>query len=406
MRSPKSVRRGITLLAAAATGVALFAVPTTAQALSPAVIINSVAPNPFSPAGNSPNTETVVDYTLSGTGESVGIQVTNGAAAVVYHVDPFAETAGTYQWTWDGNDDFSQVVPDGTYTITLTATGSINGTDQHTVKVDSTRPVLTSISGGGTTFYPYPDGYHDTFKPGVNLSEHGMLTLTIKNSTGHVVRTLQAIKSAGRHALTWNGRNTAGNLVPAGKYHFNYTETDTAGNHRTTANFVVHVSAKKLVKTTKVLTRSGGAYATADHQGCGAGVSKANSTFAGGVLLSVTCSNRQGVALTAYNLRLPSAIKYTRMSFEMYGYSHRGFAVVVPLVYSSDIDDYVITRNSALVINSSTKAWRALGSVPVSGHYTGHHVAHFILGVGNRPDHPVDFDLKSLKITVGCVVLR
>jgi flagellar hook assembly protein FlgD len=399
------MRRGLTLLATTATGIALFAVPGVAAALSPAVIINSVAPNPFSPAGNSPKTETVVAYSVFGTGESVGIQVTQGAT-VVRQVTAVGEAAGDYQWTWDGRDDLSQVVPDGTYTITLTATGSINGTAQHDVTVDSTRPVLTSITGGGTTFYPFPDRYHDTFKPAVTISERGTLALTIKNSTGHVVRTLQAIKSAGRHALTWNGRNTAGNLVPAGKYHWTYTETDAAGNHRTSASYIVHVSAKKLVKTTKVFTHNGGAFVGTDHQGCGAGVSRANSTYSSGVLLSVTCANKQGVALTAYSLRLPNAIKYGRMSFEMYGYSHRGYAVVVPLVYSTTANDFVLTRSAALTITSSSSAWRGLGSVPVSGHYVGQHVVHFIFGLGNRPGHPVDFDLKSLRVRVGCTVLR
>ena len=404
MRSPKSVRRGVTLLAAAATGVAVLAVPGTAQALATPITIDSVVPSVFSPAGNSPSTDTTVNYTV-GTAETVTVQVTFGATDV-YDENLGSQTIGQHSWVWDGTNNLSQVVPDGTYTISMS--GSLSGVAPatRTVRVDSTLPVLTSITGGGTTFYPFPDQYQDNFKPGVTLSERGTLALTIKNSTGHVVRTLQAIKSAGHHALTWNGRNTAGNLVPAGKYHWTYTETDGAGNHHASARYVVHVSAKKLVKTTKVLTHSGGAYATADRQGCGAGVSKANSTFTGGVLLSVTCANRQGVALTVYNLRLPSAIKYSRMSFQMYGYSHRGYAVIVPLVYSTNADDYLLTRSSALTITSSSKAWRGLGSVPVSGHYTGAHVVHFIFGIGNRPDHPVDFDLKSLKVTVGCSVLR
>jgi len=221
-----------------------------------------------------------------------------------------------------------------------------------------------------------------------------------------VVRTLQAIRSAGRHALTWNGRNTAGNLVPAGKYHWTYTETDAAGNHRTTANYVVHVSAKKLVKTTRTLNHAGGAYAIAQHDGCGASVSKGNSAFTGGVLLSATCSNRQGVAVTIYNLRLPAAIHYGRMSFEMYGYSHRGFAAIVPLVFSPASNDFDIIRSSPLLVTSTSKAWRNLGGTAVSGHYTGNHVVHFGFGLGNQPQHPADFDLRTLRIKVGCTVLR
>ena len=405
MRSILSVRRGTTLLAAVATGVAVLAVPSTAEAGVALIAINSVAPNPFSPAGNSPNTQTVVDYTLGADETDVQLQVLDAGATQVYVVDLGPQSAGTYQQSWDGTNSLSQPVPDGTYSIVVSAP-LVPASASHTVRVDSTVPVLSSISGGGTTFYPVQDGYKDTFTPKANLSEHGTLTLTIKNAVGHVVRTIQAIKSAGLHGLTWNGRNNAGNLVPAGKYHWNFTETDAAGNHHTSPNFGVYVSSKKLVKTTKVINHAGGAFAAANHQGCGASVSKANSTFSGGVLLSVTCANRQGVALTGYNLRLPDAIKYTRMSFQMYGYSHRGYAVIVPLVFSSTANDFVLTRSSALTVNSSSKGWRGLGSVPVKGHYTGQHLVRFIFGIGNQPGHPVDFDLKSLRLTVGCYVLR
>lgn len=404
MRSTLSVRRGVTLLAAAATGVALLAVPSIAEALTPPITINSVSPNPFSANGNGFST-TTVDYTLGVDESDVSVHVTAGDVPV-YDLDIGAQTAGPWQWTWDGRDNDSLAVADGTYTITV-SDGTPADDATGTVDVDSTLPSLTSVHGGGATFYPVRDGYHDSWTTTVDVSEAGHVTLTIKNSNGVVVRTMRGLTFGPDHLVfTWNGRNSAGNLVPAGRYHFNYTETDAAGNHRTTANYSVYVSLKKLVKTTKVINHAGGAFAAANHQGCGAGVSKANSTFSGGVLLSVTCANRQGVALTGYNLRLPDAIKYGRMTFQMYGYSHRGYAVIVPLVYSSSANDFVLTRSSALTVNSSTKAWRGLGSAPVNGHYTGQHVVRFIFGIGNQPGHPVDFDLKSLRVTVGCSVLR
>lgn len=403
MRSTLSVRRGLTLLAAAATGVAVLAVPSVAEALATPITINSVSPNPFSASGNGFST-TTVDYTVN-TAESVAVQITNGATDV-YDVNLGLQSVGPQQWTWDGTNNDSLPVGDGTYTVTLI--GSISGpSESQTVDTDSTLPSLTSVHGGGATFYPVRDGYHDSWTTTVNVSEAGHVTLTIKNSSGVVVRTMRGQTFGPDHLVfTWNGRNGAGNLVPAGRYHFNYTETDTAGNHKTTSNYSVYVSLKKLVKTTKVITHAGGAYAAANHQGCGASVSKANSTFSSGVLLSVTCANRQGVALTGYNLRLPDAIKYTRMSFQMYGYSHRGYAVIVPLVFSSTANDFVLSRASALTITSSSKGWRGLGSVPVKGHYTGQHLVRFIFGIGNQPGHPVDFDLKSLRVTVGCYVLR
>lgn len=403
MRSPMSVRRGVTLLAAVATGAAVFAVPSIAQALAIPITINSIAPSPFSPAGNSPKTETTVDYTV-GQDESVSVQVTNGATDV-YDANFGTETAGTYQWMWDGTDNLSQPVADGTYTITLT--GSLSGAaESQTVDTDSTLPSLSSVHGGGVTFYPVRDGYHDSWTTTVNVSETGVVVLTIKNAQGTVVRTMRGHPFGPSHLVfTWNGRNRAGHLVPAGRYHFNYRETDTAGNHRTTPNFVVHVSAKKLVKTRIAVTRDGASTAVVDHAGCGASVSKPNSHYPHGVLLSVDCTNHVGAAVAGYNLRLPGAIRYTRMSFQVYGYSPRAFAYAVPLVYSTNISDFEESR-APFAITSSSKGWHSMGTVSVAGHYTAGHVVHFAFGIGNQPNRPADFDVRSVRAIVTCIVLR
>jgi flagellar hook assembly protein FlgD len=401
--SPTSTRRGLALLAAAATGLAVLALPATAHALAIPITINSIAPDPFSPAGNSPKTETVVDYTV-GTDESVAVNVSQGFTDV-YDEDFGPQSANDYQWTWDGTDNLGQPVPDGSYTVTLT--GSLSGAaETRTVAVDSTLPSLSGVHGGGITFYPVRDGYHDTWYASVHVSEGGHVTLTIKNAAGAVVRTMHGRPfTAGRLAFSWNGRNGSGSLVPAGRYHFNFTEIDEAANHRSTANYSLTVSDKKLVKKNIVLNRDGGAFANRDTDGCGSSVSKANSQYPDGVLLSATCGNRFGVAVTGYNLRLPGAIRYGRMSVQGYGYSHRGFAFVLSLVYSTVIGDYEIGRGP-FEVNSSGAGWRSLGSVAVAGHNTRGHVAHLAFAVANRPDQPADFDLKTLRVTVGCFVLR
>lgn len=228
----------------------------------------------------------------------------------------------------------------------------------------------------------------------------------MKNSAGHAVRTIQARKTKGRHVLAWNGRNSANHIVAAGKYHWTFSQTDAAGNTRTTDSRAVYVSAKRLVLKKKVVTRAGSSYALADHGGCGGSVSKANSTFQHGVLLSVSCGSRAGGAITLYHVRLPDAIRYRRMSLEAYGYSHRGYAGLGPWAYSTGSQDYERMRSSLLEVTSSSTGWRNLGSVRVAGHYTRGHMAHFVFGVYNTLNHPADFDLRYIRITVGCYVLR
>jgi hypothetical protein len=93
------------------------------------------------------------------------------------------------------------------------------------------------------------------------------------------------------------------------------------------------------------------------------------------------------------------------MSVQGYGYSHRGFAFVLSLVYSTVIGDFEIARGP-FEVNSSGAGWRSLGSVAVVGHNTRGHIVHLGFAVSNRPDQPADFDLKKLRITVGCYVLQ
>ncbi|HZC72907.1 MAG TPA: FlgD immunoglobulin-like domain containing protein [Jatrophihabitans sp.] len=386
---------------------------TTVTAIDLGATINSIRPSPFSPNGDGVLDRATVAYSVSGAdGLTVKFDVLNASSTVIRSVTlSGGQPAGSATWKWDGKNNAGNRAADGPYTIRLTVSkavdgGTVQATAQKTVRIDATAPSLSSVRGDGATFYPHPDRYKDTFAPSVDLGARGTLKLVVKNSAGHVVRTIQATKAAGRRSLTWNGRNSANQIVAAGKYHWMFTATDAVGNTSKTASNVVNVSAKRLVLENKVVTRDGSAFGFADHSGCGASVSKPNSSFSrGGVLLSVNCGNRPGVALTEYNLRLPSAIRYGRMSLAAYGYSHRGFARVVPLVYSTGSQSYELTRSTFDVTSSST-AWRNLGSVRVDGHYTGGHVTHVVFGIGNAPSDPADFDVRSMRITVGCYVLR
>ena len=55
--------------------------------------------------------------------QPVSIQVLNSAGAVVRGVD-VTSTTGTNTWTWDGKDDAGNRLPDGSYKVAVTSTGT------------------------------------------------------------------------------------------------------------------------------------------------------------------------------------------------------------------------------------------------------------------------------------------
>lgn len=401
----------LSVLAAASAALAVFAVPGVAQA-DAGLSITGVSHTAISSNGGG-FTSTDVTFTVSAS-ENVAAQVfPAGSSTAVRTVDLGTETTGD-TFNWDGTDDALAPVDEGTYTVTLTGTDPNNsatvlGTDSVSVTVDNTPPSLTSVTGGGTKFYPYPDGYKDTFRPTTVLSEPASLALAIKNSNGHTVRTITASKSAGTVSLTWNGRNSSNNLVAAGTYTWTFKATNAAGNSRSTLPRNVYVSAKKLVKKTKAITHDGTTYFRADRipPSC-TSLSKANSAFdRGGVLITASCKNEFAVAAPYYKFTIPSAVKYGRMTVGSYGFVHKGHVPtgIIAGVFSTSAHTYVNTSQPGIKVKSTTKAWRNMGSIPVAGHYVSGHVVKVGFAVVN-PFGPADFDLRHMRLTVTYYVLQ
>jgi flagellar hook assembly protein FlgD len=416
--------RAVTLIAAASAALGVLAAPGVAHAagaLNP--VIESISPNPFSPNGNSVDTSTVVRYTLD-VDQSVVVDVTAGATpggTLVREETLNAQPAGAHDWTWQGTNQSNQPVADGVYTITLnTSTGTDTGTASATVEVDSTPPGLSSASGSGITFYPYPDGYQDTFTPKVTLSEASTLELVITNSSNTVVRTIVASKPAGRASLTWNGRNTAKHLVAAGIYHWKFRVTDSAGNTAATSRYTVYLSGKRLVTKSKTLTVNGNSYIATRRYGtitnARSGVSKTKSTFThGGALITNACNPASrlgpqahvGMMAAFYRFTIPTAIRYGDLTVRAYGFAHKKLVPsdLSAAAYSYKGGYYEGTSVPVIKIKSSTKSWHALGHLSAAGHYSPQHIVKIGFGVINDLG-PSDYDLRHVQLTVTYTILQ
>ena len=66
------------------------------------------------------------------------------------------------------------------------------------------------------------------------INQRARANLTVTNSDGNVVRQVAVGRqSAGRHSMSWNGRDNAGNLVPVGSYRMKVSATSAFGVTRT-----------------------------------------------------------------------------------------------------------------------------------------------------------------------------
>ena len=122
-----------------------------------------------------------------------------------------------------------------------------------------TEVAATGIGINRSTFYPVVDGYLDTVTLRGTRNEKAAVAAAIYAPTGGKVRSLTAASALGAYAIAWNGKTTAGAVVPAGRYRVVQTVTDLWGNHMAVTAYV-NVSRKKLYTYTYSKTLNGAAY--------------------------------------------------------------------------------------------------------------------------------------------------
>lgn len=211
----------------------------------------------------------------------------------------------------------------GTHAITATYSGAgdlgpSDATLAHVVLKDST----VAVSGLGvqySVFYPVTDGYRDTVAIRGKLAEPATVVITIKNSSGKVVRSANlGLRQTGSYAYTWNGRYSTGTLLPAGTYTVYQKITDTVGNS-TQPRWSVVLSLKKLVWYSHTITKPGYQY-YGYWKGGTAWLSTSRSSYSGGVRLS---SGNAAVAVR-YPFALRTATVYKTLYLKVLGRSPNG----------------------------------------------------------------------------------
>jgi len=213
----------------------------------------------FSPNGDGRRDTATGTYTFDVPSAGT-LTVTNAAGATVRGpISLGTKPSGTYAWSWNGKSNAGTVAPDGTYTVVVDTSATKNeqagvkGVARVSVRLDRTKPAISSLSASPTTFYPVYDGYKDTSSLGVTTKETtSSVVVSIYNSAGSKIRTITSTTSrpAGRVALAWNGKTGGGSLVKAGTFTYRVLVQDVAGNQTLSGKGSVTVNLKKRVKKT------------------------------------------------------------------------------------------------------------------------------------------------------------
>ena len=375
--------------------------------------ITALSPSVFSPNGDNvkdatrlsfhlPDSETTVVRFVSSTGVVVRGPLYLGTLA-----------AGSHSWLWNGKTNAGHYVPSGTYTAKIETSKVVNGATVRglvtkTVRVDTSAPLMSSVTGAGATFYPIVDGYHDTFIPAVTLNESSVLVLVIRNSRG-TVRTISGAKPSGRTSLSWNGRNSSNQIVPAGTYQWYFKATDALSNSRIGAAHTVTVSGRRLVAKSAVLTKNGSTFSGVNaYLGYCSGYSTASSDFyPHGVWLETVCDpilDDFEIIYADYHFSLPAAVSYGTMKVQTYGNTISPPSEIFSVVLQSASGDPDVPGKAT--VSSGANHWYSLGSIPAAGHYTSSHVAVVSVGVDNNDGAPSDFDIGYVRLTITYSVLQ
>jgi hypothetical protein len=211
-------------------------------------------------------------------------------------------------------------------------------------------------------------------------------------------------RSAGPATVTWDGRNSRGVRVSAGTYRWRLLLTDAAGNTGRTSDYPVRVSAKRLVTETVSVTRSG---RQADHSG---GTSSCaytrarESTFTDGLRMVNGCSaSGFDLAFADYTFTVPSAIRYSSISFQVRGYASRPPSEITAAFEATD-GSVEIPRYQRVGTRSVT--WYTIAAVSAAGHVTTTHRVHISLLLDSFYAGRNDFDVARVRVRIRLTALR
>ncbi|MBA3534541.1 MAG: hypothetical protein H0T73_21695 [Ardenticatenales bacterium] len=114
--------------------------------------------------------------------------------------------------------------------------------------MDWIRAPSVTVALDRSAFSPDGDGTQEDVAAFYTLSEQATVTAVVRNSAGLVIRTLvnELPQIDGQHAITWDGRDDSGQVVPDGLYQLAVTAAATARNSEHSAPVEVDMTPPTL----------------------------------------------------------------------------------------------------------------------------------------------------------------
>ena len=174
-------------------------------------------PDPFSPDEDGVDDTTTISYDIS-ENAYVSVEIYQQDTLVRTLVDNQFFSYGSYSHIWDGKDEQGSDLPEGRYTIKISAQAEM-GNIADPVFVNVSMLFISDIYISSDKINPY---LGQTVTIAYRMSREGILSIKIYDSEDLLVRTLisDEPRSPGEHSEIWDGRDDNGNIVLDGPYYF------------------------------------------------------------------------------------------------------------------------------------------------------------------------------------------
>lgn len=207
----------------------------------------------FSPNGDGSRDGLALAWTNGVALDSLVMRVFRSDGVVLGDVPLAALAAGDRTATWNGTVG-STHLPNGRYVVGLVGTAGsaryynpiwtwrTNAMALYGVTIDTVAPVVSSASITGSLISPNGDGILETVRASIAGSGATGWAFGVAPVSGSTVGSAVLVRSGNGAsvAITWDGRNGAGSVVPDGVYRLQLVLSDPAGN-RTVRTWTVRV---------------------------------------------------------------------------------------------------------------------------------------------------------------------
>ena len=283
----------VQVVAKAAATVSVSATPEAWEASVPVAIRATVAP-------------AVPRVTVRAAG-TVDFSIDDGPAQTVPVVDGVAELPAT-------------ALALGPHTVTATYSGDESFLGGATASLTRTVAAnLVNASGvgvSGASIYPIRDAWRDTIAIRGTRNERLGVSIRIYSPAGKLLSTRSIAVGSGPYSSTWNGRTTAGTILPPGRYRIVQTLADPSTVPALTKAWTSYVTLSTKRMTWRTVTFAVAPGPRNYRFSSGQGVGAASTSSAGALVLA---GQDGGWPAVGYEFRLPEASAYREIRFQVLG---------------------------------------------------------------------------------------